>query len=92
MWKRQIIMIIVIISRWYCYLFRRKIKIEAKGLHAFNYCSLGTLVTWFCENNLRQETGRRERKKNMEQSGKILFLCFFTLLDISAQTSDLRQR
>ena len=25
-WKRQIIMIIVIISRWYCYLFWRKIK------------------------------------------------------------------
>ena len=26
MWKRQIIMIIVIISRWYCYLFWRKIR------------------------------------------------------------------
>ena len=39
MWKRQI-MIIVIISRWYYYLSDGRQKVEANRLRAFEFCSL----------------------------------------------------
>ena len=62
------------------YLLLSQLTVQSTAYPPYLFGSLGTLLTWFWENNSRQETGRRQRKKNMEQSGKLFF---FTFLDIS---------